>query len=176
MTWVPARDGDRIFGPMCGLPSWRVEQGHGSFMTLEFGEPHVEVREVASRPFRYANGEQTRFRRRSADVNGEWHLWIYMCGWSISVEDQQLAHSESDRVTIARALAVLNGQALTRYEAVADDNPRRRFAFDLGCNLEIWPFENDEPAGAELWTLYEPTGSTVSMFATGEYKRSQRSQ
>ena len=141
-----------MFAPMYGLPSWRVEQGHGSFITIEFGE-------------------QTRFVGRSAHVHGDWHLWIYMCGWSISVDDQELAHSESDRVTIARALGVLNGQALTRYEAVAGNDTRRRFTFDLGCNLEIWPYEDDKPAEAELRTLHEPTGSIVSVFATGEVRR-----
>jgi hypothetical protein len=170
IAWVPARDGDRIFGSMYGLPSWRVEQGHGSFITLEFGEPHVDVGEVAARSFRFPDGETASLARRSARVHGEWHLWIYMCGWSISVEDRELAHFESDRAAVARALGVLNGQALTRYEAVGDGDQRWRFVFDLGCTVEVWP---DDASDAELWTLYEPSGSTVSMFATGEYTQSE---
>jgi hypothetical protein len=100
-----------MFEQMYGLPSWHVEQGHGSFITLEFGEPHVEIGEIRSHPFFITDGQQARFPRRLAHVHGDWHLWIYQCHWSISVEQQLLAHSESDRVTIARALGVLNGQA-----------------------------------------------------------------
>ena len=29
-----------------GLPSWRVERGVGSFLTLDFGKPHVRIDEV----------------------------------------------------------------------------------------------------------------------------------
>jgi hypothetical protein len=37
------------FAPLYGLPSWRVERGVGSFLTLDFGEPHVRIDEVILR-------------------------------------------------------------------------------------------------------------------------------
>ena len=34
-----------IFQPLYGKPCWQVKQGYGSFLTFEFGEPHLHIRE-----------------------------------------------------------------------------------------------------------------------------------
>src|SRR5450631_3504297 len=35
----------RVFCPLTGLPARLVRRGHGSFLTLEFGAPHLRIRE-----------------------------------------------------------------------------------------------------------------------------------
>src|SRR3954471_5716533 len=100
------------FGPMLGMPSWLVAQGHGSFVTMEFGEPQLVFETPSIRPLRI-EGAPSRARVRRAHVQGQWHLWIYCCEWSLALEDVQLAHCESDDLRILRSLRVLNGQALT---------------------------------------------------------------
>jgi hypothetical protein len=32
------------FSKIYGLPAWQVRKGVGSFLTLEFGEPHLQIR------------------------------------------------------------------------------------------------------------------------------------
>jgi hypothetical protein len=60
-------------------------------------------------------------------VHGDSHLWIYCCRWSLTLEGCQLAHEESDDITMDRALAALNGQILTAIEI----GPDSRTAFSL---------------------------------------------
>ncbi len=33
------------FSPLYGMPCWNAKHGHGSFITFEFGEPHLEIHE-----------------------------------------------------------------------------------------------------------------------------------
>ena len=104
-------------------------QGIGSFVTLEFGDPGVEISEPRLRRWLPREGEPEMFMERSVHVHGEWHLWIYCCLWSLSIEGRELAHCESDYITIARALGVLNRQALATVEADVDGGST--FSFDL---------------------------------------------
>jgi hypothetical protein len=40
------RDFEKVFKGILGKPCWDVKPGHGSFLTMEFGKPHLEVREL----------------------------------------------------------------------------------------------------------------------------------
>jgi len=127
--------------PMLGLPSWGVKQGHGSFLTFEFGEPKLTVLE------RHSPNEGL---RRSAHVHGQWHLWIYCCHWRAVQDGSQLAWSEDADRLIGRAASTLNGQKLLAVNAAADDG-RSTFTFDLGGSLETWPYGDD--LTDEQWTI-----------------------
>src|SRR5664280_1471741 len=100
--------------------------------------------------------------RRFAYVRGQWHLMIYCCQWSLSLNGTQLASSESDEITVNRALGVLNGQALTDVSINPVDGSTR-FTFDFGCVLVTTPAPDDvydfEPVGQ--WALLPavPRGS-----------------
>lgn len=89
--------------PVLGRPSWLVRRGHGSFVTMEFGEPEVDVREPRLMPV-FIEGAPAKTNQRYSFVGGEWHLWIYCCRWSLTLDGVQLAHCESDDLTMARAL------------------------------------------------------------------------
>lgn len=143
---------------MLGLPAWGVKQGHGSFLTFEFGEPElaVEERHTAERGL-----------RRSAHVHGQWHLWIYCCHWRVVQEGLQLAWSEDADRIIGHATAVLNGQKLLAVN-VAPEEGRSTFSFDLGGSLETWPY-GDDPAD-EQWTILA-TGEAFAYRADGTYTR-----
>jgi hypothetical protein len=83
---------------LLGLPPWNVTQGHGSFLTFNFGQPLPEV----------GDGR----------VHGEWHLWIYMSAWRIEDAGRVLAACEDDRVVISEALVQLDGRPLASIAAV----------------------------------------------------------
>ena len=147
-----------VLQPVLGRTSWLVKRGYGSFITMEYGEPHVDVREPRLWPLRI-EGAPAKTLQRSAFVHGERHLWIYCCEWSLLLEDIQLAHSESDNITMSRALRVLNGQVLQAVDIEPADG-RTRFTFDLGCSLLTYPAPpgsyTSEPA--EQWMLYSRSG------------------
>ena len=109
-----------ILSPILGLPAWGVKRGHGSFLTLKFGDSKLKVSE------RQSEGRL----HRSAHVHGEWHLWIYCCHWRALQDGTQLAWSEDANDMIGRAAARLNGQKLMAVNV----NPmegRSTFTFDL---------------------------------------------
>jgi hypothetical protein len=86
------------------------------------------------------------------------------------LEDIQLAHNESDDVTMHRALYVLNGQVLQAVDVEPDDG-RTRFTFDLGCSLLTCPAPSgiygDEPVGQ--WKLHSRSGPVLVVREDGRY-------
>ena len=136
---------DTFVSPILGFAAWGVKQGHGSFLTFEFGEPKLEVVE------RQSDGKGL---SRSAYVYGQWHLWIYCCHWRALQGGTQLASSEDENDLIYRAAAGLNGQKLLSV-AVDPTQGRSTFSFDLGGSLETWPYGN-EPAEKQ-WIIQTDT-------------------
>lgn len=141
---------------MLGLPAWNVKQGHGSFLTFEFGEPKLEIEERHS---------PEKGIRRSAHVRGQWHLWIYCCHWRVLQHGTQLAWSEDADDIIGCATATLGGQKLIN-ASVATDQGRSTFTFDLGGLLETWPF-GDDPT-REQWIIMSHT-EAFAFRADGTY-------
>jgi len=142
-----------IFSELYGIPCWNVRQGHGSFVTFEFGTPRLEIGKVVPRkpddPRSYAS--------RLVYPRGDWHLWIYCCGWRMAQDGNILAANESTRECIAGACHVLNGQALDAFTC----NPARgtsRFSFDLGGKLNTGPYDDEL---LEQWMLHCPDGSVL---------------
>lgn len=142
--------------PMLNLPAWNAQQGHGSFLTFEFGQPRLVVREWQS-----SKGDL----RRHAYAQGQWHLWIYCCHWRITQDRQQSAHSEDTRETIGRAVVQLAGQLLTAVNVTPQDG-KSTFHFDLGGRIETWPYGDD--SSDEQWMILSATDA-FSFRADGHY-------
>jgi hypothetical protein len=150
------------FAPLLGKPCWRVRRGHGSFLTFEFGEPHLEIREPRKLdPSRSARMHQL-FARRRVSIHGEWHLWIYCCEWIVTSGDERIGES-STHERMDRAAVELDGQALT---SVRGDGGRWYFDFDLGGRLETRPYEDGSPTD-ERWSLYEASDYVLAVLADG---------
>jgi hypothetical protein len=144
------------FRPILGLHAWQVKKGVGSFLTLEFGEPHLVIDEpAASRP-----------NRRIATIRGDWHLWIYCCGWTIDQGGEQLAHNEAKDAAIMKGTAQLDGQRLERLW-LEPGTVITHFEFDLGVVLTTFPY-NDDPED-EQWMLYEPSGNVLTLRADNRF-------
>ncbi|WP_144097713.1 hypothetical protein [Croceicoccus sediminis] len=144
-TLITAEPLSAFISPMLGLPAWGAKQGHGSFLTFEFGMPKVEIVERRS---------ADKGLRRDAHIHGQWHLWIYCCHWRALKDGDQLAWSEDDQALIGRATAMLNGQKLIEMH-VDPDTGRSAFTFDLGGSLETWPYGDDPKE--EQWTIQTDT-------------------
>ena len=81
-------------------------------LTLEFGAPHVLIREP--RVPRPGGSERVRrhLRRRHVRIGGDWHLWIQYCDWKISVSDGSCDSESFDWQRPDECLNDLDGQRL----------------------------------------------------------------
>ena len=151
------------FQPLIDLPCWNVKPGFGTFLTLEFGEPHLEIQEP--RPAREGAPEHVRrsLSRRQVSVRGEFHLWIYCCRWSVITNGELIGDCalESDtKEAIHRAAEELDGQKL-----VGVTSGTSVFYFDLGSRLETAPYDDQK----EQWLLYQPGGMVLTFRGDGLY-------
>lgn len=166
METILPREIAQAFEPILGRPAWQVKKGHGSFLTLEFGEPSL----VFWKP-----REHRRSRNLRVIIRGDWHLWIYCCNWDIVQNGKHLAHNESDDETIEKATAQIDGQCLERLWTETE-MVVTHFKFDLGAVLTTFPYDDDDPNFPydeddpyELWSLYEPSGDVLSVRSDSRY-------
>lgn len=164
MTDDPERLLTAAFAPVYGRPCWHVRGGHGSFLTLEFGEPSLQIREPRRARSPLDNRVERRLAQRVVTVRGQWHLWIYCCAWAVTVDGAPVGDSSSD-AAIDRAADALDGQKLLRV-ARAPGPGAWQFDFDLGGRLVTWPYDD-----AEQWMLYEPNDLVTTADATGLLSR-----
>jgi hypothetical protein len=164
---------EQVLAPLKGKPCWNVHQGHGAFLTLEFGEPSLEIEEPrAPKPGTLPRAARL-LRRRSVRVRGAWRLWVYCCHWQIVNREtgRILAHEESTRRTIEKAAFFLDGQALQRV-AVSAHPSISMLHFDLGGTLitrALTTEDGDWDGTEEQWMLFEPSGSVLSLCGNGTY-------
>lgn len=158
---------DDVFKPILGKPCWQVQQGYGSFLTFEFGEPRLHIQEPRQASTQVAEKLRKRWARRNIYVHGDWHLWVYICGWRLFLNDEELANDSSTRKTIKNALLEIDGQALT--SVTIKKSFVSVFEFDLGGRLEITPNYDDYEKDSDLWLLYEPSGYVFTLRADGKY-------
>ena len=156
-----------IYRPIYGKPCWQVEQGYGSFLTFEFGQPSLHITEPHEVSEQAAESVRRNAARRFVYVRGDWHLWIYICDWHIFLNNQELANHDSNRRTIKKALIEINGQALTKVSV--KDSIVSVFEFDLGGRLEVIPNHEEYEKTVDLWLLYEPSGNVFTLRADGQY-------
>src|SRR4051812_45142066 len=85
----------RTFSELYGKAAWGVKPGFGSFITLEFGRPHLEIREPISPKSAVSKKLRDVLARRQIVVRGDWHLWIYCCKWQVFSGGRRIGFSES---------------------------------------------------------------------------------
>jgi hypothetical protein len=157
---------DDVFTPIYGKPCWQAQQGYGSFLTFEFGEPHLCILEPRQPRKPVSARVEKLLGRRLVTVRGDWHLWIYLCDWRILSRGQVLADNNSKRRVIRRATSELNGQALVRL--TVNESLVSIFEFDLGGRLEAVPNTKAYEKTDDLWLLFEPSGHVFTLRADGQ--------
>jgi len=155
---------ENAFGKIYGLPAWRVSPGWGSFLTLEFGDPHLEVREPVVAKGNVSERVKKDLALRRVFIHGDWHLWINCCNWEVTSGGNPVGKSTVAR-SIQTAADFLDGQKLTQF--TLDPEPMRSvFEFDLGGKLETHPYDNE----SEQWLFYDRRAHTVLILrADGMY-------
>jgi hypothetical protein len=165
-TRATASDGvfERVFRKIYGKPCWGVKQGYGSFLTFEFGRPHLVVREPIAASKSASIKVRRSLARRQVHPRGQWHLWIYCCNWKVFFNGKR-AGDDSTNVRIRRAAKLLDGQKLMQF-SISRRKLECVFQFDLGGTLITRPYEKS----CEQWLLYEPSGKVLVLRADGRYK------
>ncbi len=157
------------FAKLVGLPCWQVERGQGSFLTMEFGKPHLRVREPTTPRRRVSARIRETLMRRFVRPQGEWCFWVYCADWQFRMKGK-LAGDSSSKRAIERAIRAMDGQILT---GISLYHKKRQTVlhFDLGGRLVITP--NDQES--ELWHLYEPSGKVLTYRADNMFTYQSRS-
>lgn len=147
-----------FFAPFIGQSVWQVRRGHGSFLTMEFGVPHLVVREPIVPSADTSGRVRRNLQRRHIDVTGDWHFWVQYGDWKISTSDGTLTSEDRPGSQSDECLRDLDGQKLVS----VDSGIRQRscaFRFDLGGFLEIWP---SIEIPDDQWSLYSWDGDIVT--------------
>lgn len=134
-----------LFQKIVGMKPSRIEFGHGSFITMDFGRD-IPIR-VKTR-----KGLSTR-------CHGEWHLWKYMCAWRIDKDKKPLVGSNDTREKIENALCELKDKNLESVEIL-------NHAFDtkliFGNDIELFLFSFYTQDDYEQWMLFTPERKTFT--------------
>jgi hypothetical protein len=162
---------ERAFAKLYGKPCWGVTQGYGSSLTLEFGEPHLEIREPIVAGPRATKRVRAILAKRGAVLHGDWHLWIYCCDWEVTHKGKRIGSSASSDAQIQCAAHALNGEKLVRF-TLLPRGMQSIFEFDLGGVLKTSPYSKKD----EQWLLYEPTGKVLSLRADKRYSHVPRNR
>jgi hypothetical protein len=152
-----------LFSPLIGQLVWCVRRGHGSFLTMEFGLPHLSVREPISASSTSSERVRKNLNRRRVFVVGDWHFWIKYGEWTISTANYSLESKSNSDASGEHCLEELDGQILIS-AASGEVSNSLVLKFDLGATLEIRP--SPEVAG-DQWTLHNWNGDIAAFQSDG---------
>ena len=156
-----------VFKPLYGKACWNAKPGYGSFLTMEFGKPYLDIREPRAAQPDWTPSMREQYARRHVRVKGQWHLWIYCCEWQLYTGDELVGDSaleSSSKHRIIRAAEEVEGQRLVHIE-VDPSHGTSIFTFDLGSRLETAPYDSD----SDQWKLFEPSGQVFCYRADEMY-------
>ena len=158
---------EEFIKPVVGKMAWQLMQGYGSFITMEFGLPHLDVSEPVifnrseAPPSVKKNDKATSlFNRRRVFIRGEWHLWIQYCTWSAESHQGKIANSNMDLEKNRPILDEIDGQYVN---AIHWDLKKMiiEIVFDLGAKISIGiePHTTEGP----IMALYGPENEYLEL-------------
>ena len=142
---------DEVCRLLSQYPAWLPRKGVGSFLTIEFGPPHLVVREPLTKP-----GVRERLRRRRVDVKGEVHLWVKADHWTLQAADWSITSNDGER-EITRKLDVLSGQKIIQ---ILVEQDKTLLVFEYGERLII---DIDPVPDQVQWTVFIHGHGNVSL-------------
>lgn len=154
----------QYFSPLSELPCWNATAEYGSWIRLQFGTPHLNIRE--GNPASTING----MKRRAVFVAGDFELWIEMGAWEMFENGKRVFHSEQSRNQLRSAAGRLNGQKLLKVELVSQPMTTV-FVFDEGTQLKVCSTADAKP-DEPLWHVYS-AGDCLSLLANGTCKHGE---
>lgn len=153
---------ETVFAPLIGQMAWQVRADDHACVMMEFGAPHLEIREP-----RVAKAKSTpkveRLRaRRIVRVIGDWHLWIESCNWTLTTRNGTTSSEGKTDDLWQEWMEDVAGQHLVSVDSAAPGAINMRF--DMGAVLEAKP---DPDGDLDSWSLYPWQGPVTACDATG---------
>jgi len=118
----------------------------GSWLTLHFGTPKLDVRDAVP------TARSKALQRRAVFVEGQHRLWIDLCDWEIIEAGRRRFHSDQRRGELRRAADHLDGQVLQGF-SLSLRPLRCTFRFDAGSTLVTQRYSRARQDD-ELWRFY----------------------
>lgn len=153
---------DDVFDALVGEIAWSVQRGHGSWIAMEFGRSHLQVREPIISQAALPRARENAARRR-VFVRGQKRLLIMDSAWSITAWSKACRHTDAN-AAIDSVLRLIDGQQLISVSFRKRENSLT-LGFDLGGALSVWPCQGR----ACLWSVCNfDTGSLVTLKESGD--------
>lgn len=135
-----------VFSKVAGLKTRNVKQGHGSFITMEFGKDVEFIRKIKGKLIK--------------NVRGEWYFFVYMCAWRIDEKNNPIAGCEDSREIIERALKKIENKKLINVQ-ILNNAYDLKLKFENSINFLLFSIYTKEE-DAEHWMLYAPENKVLS--------------
>lgn len=159
-------DENKIFSSLIGTPAWSVAAEFGTYITMQFGTPHLYIRDPITPSAAASDIVAAQLRKRKVVIKGDFQFSILNCKWQIRIGSSSASSFESNLDEIHPIVDQLNGQIL---KSVMVDHVTKRtdLRFDLGGILEMSP--DDEMGPEEVqWTLYIGENKSISYTTDGK--------
>ena len=150
------------------LVCWQVRWDNQVGLDMNFGRPHLVIREPRRSSSRWPRVRALAARRR-AHLHGTHWLQIAPEAWEIVLDDGTRARRGAAARQSDVACARLTGERLVEVRIDVKTGVSE-FRFDLGGVIRVrrprgWGTEPDD----QLWTLHGPGHQYVAVFAGGTY-------
>jgi hypothetical protein len=152
---------DELLQRLMGEFVWSVKRGYGTFLTMEFGSPHLVIREPVKSTSESASVASL-LGRRNVSIIGDSSLWIRNSHWAIFTKDA-VADLNSSDVIVQEMLRNLDGQKVSAIHR-ADDTI---LEFDLGATLRLGKSIFPTETTSVLWTLGQFENSSITLLNDG---------
>jgi hypothetical protein len=143
---------DDILATLIGKIAFSLKQSYGSFFFVEFGGPHLRLREPIEPKPEASEKAKTSLRRRRVHVVGTWSLFVQDCNWTLTNEQQSVCQADAPE-NMENLFRGVEGQYLI--SARIDHATKTcTLEFDLGASLKLWPRIDRNPDPSEdQWRL-----------------------
>jgi hypothetical protein len=129
---------------------------------MEFGAPHLDIREpLEGKPPSSPKVERLRGRRH-VRVVGDWHLWIESCHWTLTTRNGTTSSDQETGNFWQDWMDDVAGQHLGAVESSVPGALTLRF--DTGAVLEVRP---DVDGNLDSWSLHRWHGVVTSCDVAG---------
>lgn len=147
-----------------GAFAWSCRPGIGTFFTMEFGEPHLRVREprISSRPM----SERVRdvLARRQVFTEGDYTLWVCNARWILETREGVLADATAGPPSVPEAVAAIDGRRLLGHDVVGSP-AFVTLHFEDGVSLHIRGAA--DVTGLHVWSFHRRSVDTLAVGADG---------
>ena len=143
--------------PLIGQLVWSVRRGVGTSLTMEFGNPHLSIRE----PISIAQGSdrvRSDLARRRVFIVGDWHLWIQYGNWAVHMPNASLNSNDKVGTALDKSLELLDGQRLQSADSIVG-SATLILRFDGEAAVTVSPAEDIQDT---LWSLHLWSGDIVT--------------